>query len=283
MEKYIDKWATLNDHKVRYIEEGSQGGTILLIHGLGCSSLEWSENIRELAVNFHVIAADLVGFGMSDRPEDFEYTPAGQARILKELCSLLGVEKVNVVGNSYGGLVAIEFAKSYSSMVESLVLVNSAGAGVKAPLSMRLASLPIIGELVVRKTHLSCRQGFEAVMYDRTKLEEQRVDSNYAYWTINGSQYSFLRTLRGMMNLTGFIGSYIKALHQFLNTASVKTLIIWGRHDPLLPIEDAKILQGMVKGSTLKIFDNSGHAPMFESPKIFNSSIKSFLASPIKN
>lgn len=279
MKQYTDKWITIDGHKIRYFEDGEEGQSLLLIHGLGCSALEWSENIDELAKYYRVIAVDLIGFGKSDKPKNFSYTPSSQALILKKLSLVLKLEHVNVVGNSYGGLVAIEFAKLYPLMTSSLTLVNSAGGGLIAPFGMRLSSLPLVGEYMTKPTRQSCKQGFEFVMYDPALLEDERVDTNYAYSMMKGSKYSTLSTLRGIINITGFIKSYVTSVHTFLQQSSLKTLIIWGRHDPLLPVDHALKFQSLINNSVLNIFENAGHAPMFESPQLFNKTLISFLGS----
>lgn len=276
MKQYTDKWITIDGHKIRYFEDGEDGQSLLLIHGLGCSALEWSENIDELAKYYRVTAVDLIGFGKSDRPKNFSYSPSNQASVLKKISSALNLGKVNVVGNSYGGLVAIEFARLYPEMTSSLTLVNSAGGGLTAPFGMRLLSLPLVGEYMTKPTRQSCKQGFEFVMYDPALLEDERVDANYAYSIVQGSKYSTLSTLRGIINITGFIKSYVASLHAFLKQSSVRTLIIWGKHDPLLPIDHALKFQSLINNSVLNIFENAGHAPMFECPQLFNKTLISF-------
>lgn len=277
MKQYTDKWITVDGHKIRYFEDGENSQSLFLIHGLGCSALEWSENIDELAKYYRVIAVDLIGFGKSDRPKNFSYSPSNQASVLKKISLMLNLGKVNLVGNSYGGLVAIEFAKLCPEMTSSLTLVNSAGGGLIAPFGMRLSSLPLVGEYMTKPTRLSCKKGFEFVMYDPALLEDDRVDANYAYSTMQDSKYSSLSTLRGIINITGFIKSYVASLHAFLQQSSVRTLIIWGKHDPLLPVDHALKFRSLIKNSALNIFENAGHAPMFESPQLFNKTLISFL------
>lgn len=94
----------------RYLKRGNGREAVLFLHGLGCSSLEWSENVEALARNLTVVAVDLIGFGTSDKPADFDYSARGQARQLIGLMDELGIDQWHLVGNSFGGKVAIEIA-----------------------------------------------------------------------------------------------------------------------------------------------------------------------------
>jgi pimeloyl-ACP methyl ester carboxylesterase len=279
MQKFDKKRIEVNGINISYIDEGSSGDALMLIHGLGCSALEWSENIRPLGSNIRVIAVDLVGFGDSDRSEQFEYTPSGQAAILKKFVEKLGVARLHLAGNSYGGLVAIEFARCYPEHACSLILVNSAGGDFSPPLPMRMASLPFVGEVLTRPTWESCKQGFQVAMHDPSKLDDARVDANFAYWSIKGTKQSFLRTVRGFVGLTGFSKTCLNNVSDFLKQTSLRTLIVWGRNDKLIPFECAQSFHALIANSQLDVFEDAGHAPMVEDPVKFNHAVTTFVLS----
>lgn len=279
MQQHAESWMTLHGIKLRYLDKGQGDQAILLIHGLGCSAMEWSENLNALSEKHRVIAIDLVGFGKSDRPKSFEYTPEGQARVLYRLAQSLQLNKIHLVGNSYGGLVAIAFAQTTPHLAASLTLVNSAGGGSEAPLPMRLSTIPGVGEWMRKVTRDAVRAGFQIAMYKPDDLDEARVEANYMYACLPGSNASFLATVRGILNLFGFRDRYVTGPRSFLEQTQVPTLILWGRHDQLLPVAHAEHFHAVARHSTLHIFEDCGHGPMFEAPSAFNDVLTRFIAT----
>src|SRR6202789_4735000 len=102
------------------------GPAILLIHGIGDNSTTWNTVQAKLAQRFTVIAPDLLGHGRSDKPRA-DYSVAGYANGMRDLLSVLGVDRVTVVGHSLGGGVAMQFAYQYPERCERLVLVSTGG------------------------------------------------------------------------------------------------------------------------------------------------------------
>ena len=97
---------------------------LLLIHGIGDNSSTWNEIIPHLAKNFTVIAPDLLGHGRSDKPRA-DYSIAAYANGMRDLLTVLGIDRVTVIGHSLGGGVALQFAYQFPQMVERLVVVSA--------------------------------------------------------------------------------------------------------------------------------------------------------------
>ena len=106
------------------IDEGS-GPTVVLLHGIGTSAEYWRKTVDKLRQNNRVIAVDMLGFGISPKPLDINYSAADQARALRRaLWSRRMRGKIVLVGFSLGGIVAVEFATRYPGKVSKLVLVS---------------------------------------------------------------------------------------------------------------------------------------------------------------
>ena len=105
-----------------------RGPALLLIHGIGDSSDTWRPVVEQLAEHHTVIAPDLLGHGRSEKPRA-DYTVAGFANGMRDLLSVLEVDRVTVVGHSLGGGVAAQFAYQFPERCERLVLVGSGGVG----------------------------------------------------------------------------------------------------------------------------------------------------------
>jgi pimeloyl-ACP methyl ester carboxylesterase len=278
LKRQADQWTEVDGHRIRYWKKGNSSSTILLIHGMGCSCLEWSENIDFLADHSTVIAVDMVGFGKSDKPDGYDYSPVNQARTLIKLLGHLHVKEVHLVGNSLGGRVAIEMASILGNRAISLTLAASAGGAADAPHAMRLQTLPIIGKLLTKPDRIKHQVGWSSVFVDQSRLSQERIDEKFQDSLRPGAQASALATVRAMIDLRGFKRRDIEQLHQKIKALDAPVMIIWGDSDPLLPVHHVATFQGLLKNSEVHIFDQCGHAPQIEQADKFNQLLTQFIS-----
>src|SRR6187551_2213179 len=137
-------YRTIHGYRRAYRIAGS-GPAILLIHGIGDNSTTWSTVQSTLAQRFTVIAPDLLGHGKSDKPRA-DYSVAAYANGMRDLLSVLGIDRVTVVGHSLGGGVAMQFGYQFPQMVDRLVLVGAGGVTKDVNVALRFASLPMGSE-----------------------------------------------------------------------------------------------------------------------------------------
>jgi pimeloyl-ACP methyl ester carboxylesterase len=130
----IGKSAEANGIRTNYLEAGEGSGQgdkdVVLIHGSGpgvTSYANWRMVLPVLAQDFHVVAPDMVGFGYSDRPDKVSYSLDTWADQTLGLMDTLGIEKANLVGNSFGGGIALRIATRHPDRVGKLVLMGSMG------------------------------------------------------------------------------------------------------------------------------------------------------------
>lgn len=119
-------FATIHGHRRAY-RIGGTGPAVLLLHGIGDNSLVWDSVLAPLTDRFTVIAPDLLGHGLSDRPRA-DYSVAAFANGMRDLLCYLGIERVSVVGHSLGGGVAGQFAYQFPEMVERIAFVAPAAS-----------------------------------------------------------------------------------------------------------------------------------------------------------
>jgi 4,5:9,10-diseco-3-hydroxy-5,9,17-trioxoandrosta-1(10),2-diene-4-oate hydrolase len=264
---------------IRYVRAGDAEDVVLLIHGLGCSSLEWSENIAFLARTRTVIAVDLIGFGASEKPADFDYLARSQAQQLLALLDELRIQRVHVAGNSFGGKVAIEMTDLAAHRIKSVTLVASAGAGREAPLPMRISTLPWAWKFLPAPTFSQFRQGWQGAFHDPEKLSEDRVRQKFEDAQPPEAQRSHRLTLAGQINFWGFKTADLESLERMTRAIRCKTLIVWGRQDRFLPVAHAQIFQERIPHAAVKIFEDCGHAPQIERSEEFNRLLEDFLSA----
>src|SRR6202012_2994734 len=138
------QFRTIHGYKRAFRIAGS-GPAILLIHGIGDNSTTWKTVQAKLAQRFTVIAPDLLGHGLSDKPRA-DYSVAAYANGMRDLLSVLDIDGATVVGHSLGGGVGMQFPYQFPPLVERLILVSAGGVTKDFNLIWRMASLPIGSE-----------------------------------------------------------------------------------------------------------------------------------------
>jgi len=112
--------------RVHYVDEGPRDGeVVLLVHGTPSWSFEYRHLIPVLARTRRVIAVDHLGFGLSERPTDFPYTPEAHTQVLREVIDGLGLTRFALAVHDYGGPIALPIAEAEPERISSLVVMNT--------------------------------------------------------------------------------------------------------------------------------------------------------------
>src|SRR6185295_9128011 len=246
-------FAEIDGVRIHYQEKGT-GTPLVLIHGYTSSTYSWKDVFEPLSKSFHVIAVDLKGFGLSEKP-DGDYTRRAQATLVAHLLAQLNIEKAWLCGNSMGGEVALNVAVANPQRVAGLILIDS--AGVEVPGSGSLAPsyllIPVVGRVLVALSLTSdklVRQGLEKSFYDQAKVTDDRVANYYRPLKTRGGQ---LAALRARTQWSMF------PIEPDLGKITVPTLILWGTHDQLIPLAAGQKMNSLIKVSKLVTFENCGH------------------------
>lgn len=121
------EYVVLHGHRRAFRRAGS-GPALLLLHGFGCDSSTWRAIIESLAEHFTVIAPDLLGHGASGKP-NADYSLGGYANGMRDLLTVLGIDTATVVGHSFGGGGAMQFAYQFPERTERTMLISTGGLG----------------------------------------------------------------------------------------------------------------------------------------------------------
>jgi pimeloyl-ACP methyl ester carboxylesterase len=252
------QFRTVHGYRRAFRIAGS-GPVILLIHGIGDNSTTWEAVQAKLAQRFTVIAVDLLGHGQSDKPRA-DYSIAAYANGMRDLLSVLDVERVTVVGHSLGGGVAMQFAYQFPQLVERLVLVGAGGVTKDVNVVLRLASLPMGAGMVLGSTGLG--HDLPDVLRVLADLPEPMASA------------AFTRTLRAVVD---WRGQMVTMLDRCYLTQSVPVQIIWGTDDVVVPVSHARMAHAAMPGSQLEIFERSGHFPFHDDPDRFIEVVERFI------
>ena len=250
---------------------------MVLLHGVGTSSGEWSWVLPDLARNHRVYAIDLPGYDGSYEPPD--YAPAYTASFVGSFLDAVGVERAAVVGNSFGGLVALHLALSDPARVSSLVLSDSAGLGQAVNPALVALGSPGGGELAktLAKTRLGAAQRSlqrALLLFARPwRIPLKWVKDQYKLAQLPNFTDATLGSLRNALGATG----QREVLLDRLPRLRMPALIVWGIEDKLLPYSQAKDALALVQDGSLELIPDCGHLPHVERPKRFVSALEEFL------
>jgi 2-hydroxy-6-oxonona-2,4-dienedioate hydrolase len=272
---------------IRYIEAGNEpavrdayltasGGKkhhVFFIHGLGSSADRWLDIPDALSLHdLHTIALDLPGFGMSDKPEDFDYTIDKFAQVVADFMVKLRVEDstTSIVGHSLGGYIAAQLAVEHRNLVDKMVLIDTSGM-LNGPTTLLQQYL----DAAMNPSKDSVRAVFEQLVADPIRIPEALVDGFIYRISQPGAKHAFKSAFDNSVYTQLGVGR----LKQ-ISAAKIPTLIMWGRQDRLIPLRYFRTFQAAIKGSDAAIVEDAGHAPFAEKPAVVCELLHKFLFAP---
>jgi 2-hydroxy-6-oxonona-2,4-dienedioate hydrolase len=264
----VAKQVEIYGQNIHYLEAGSSGPPVILLHGLGGDATNWALTIPALASKYHVYALDQIGFGKSDKPI-INYRVATLVEFLDQFYRKLGIEKATLVGNSLGGWTAAAYTIAHPQKVEKLVLVSSAGYTPKRygaqeiPKSLYYALNP--------STTADLKRLLETIFYDRSMLSDAFIAQAFTAKLKRGDGYTINAFIDSILRGEDFIDEKVKAI-------KTPTLVIGGREDRLTPPAMAEAFAEDIPGAQKLIIEKCGHVPQLEKAMIFNSTLLKFLA-----
>ncbi|MGE5253352.1 MAG: alpha/beta fold hydrolase [Planctomycetaceae bacterium] len=272
-----DRYIQAGNLKTRYWALGDKGSPVILIHGLGASAEIWMYNIEALAGQHRVLVPDLPGFGRSDRPGP-SFSPFDYTSFLDAFMKALRIEKGSLVGQSLGGGIALHAALRFPQKVEKLVLVDSAGLGKEVIWTLKLMSLPLVGEVVSRPSRIGLRIFFKLAVRDQSLITEDFIELYYQFLSRPGFQEFFLRILRRIVDLRGAREEILNPIRNHLQDIDQPVLIVWGEKDRVLPFKHGYWGREKLPHARLQIMERCGHIPFFERADEFNRLVLEFLS-----
>ena len=262
--------------RVHYIDEG-EGETLLFIHGTPSWSFEWRECIRALSGTHRCIAVDHLGFGLSDRPRDFDYSPESHARVLRDVVTRLGLSDITLVVHDFGGPIGLPLALDEPSLVRRLVLLNTwMWSFEEDPAMVKTARLAGggLGRLLYRYANLSLRVLMPSAYADRRKLTPAVHQQYLAPFRDLDSRERVLWALARA--LLGSSAYYDALWQRRARLREIPALVIWGMRDVAFKPPLLERWRGTLPHATVVELP-VGHWPQEEAPDRVTSALRSFL------
>jgi pimeloyl-ACP methyl ester carboxylesterase len=279
---YVD----VDGHPVRVRQSGpSDGVPVVLLHGIGRSLEDWNPAQDLLAGTHRVINLDLPGFGLTRRMKG-HWGLEGFARAVVALLDTLEERRpVHVMGNSLGGAVAMTLAANHPDRVAGLLLVNSAGFGREANVSLlpmaygALSSLPLVGRRFRSLARNTGIQAMRDVFFDPSLLTDEMIRHAGELNRQPDFRVTFVATAAQLgLPVVGTYPWWRRSLLTRLEQADVPTMVLWGDADSVLPASHFHAAVDALPNADSHLFPDTGHMPQLERPEEFAELAAAFVA-----
>ncbi len=263
------------DLQLHYKDCGSGAETVVMLHGSGPGASGWANfnrNVEPLvAAGYRVVLMDCPGWSKSDPIVCTGSRAELNARALKGLLDVLGIDKVHIIGNSMGGHSAVAFALANPARVGKLVLMGGGTGGPSQFVPMPTEGIKLLQGLYREPTIENLKKMMSIFVYDTSALTEELYQAR----------------LDNMMQRKDHLDNFVKSLaanpKQFndygprLAEVTAQTLVIWGRDDRFVPLDTGLRLVWGMPNAQLHVFSRCGHWAQWEHADKFNRMVLDFL------
>jgi haloalkane dehalogenase len=274
---FESRWLDVGPGRIHYVDEG-QGETLLFVHGTPTWSFDWRHLVGAFRSSHRCVALDLVGFGLSDRPSDFAYTPEAHAVAVAAFVERLGLTSFTLIAHDFGGPIALPLCLDHPERVERLVLLNtwmwSVADDRRLSNAARLLGTPL-GRFLYERANLSLRVLMPNAFADKAKLTREVHQHSLDRFPDARSRGMVLwRLARSLLGSS----AYYDALWQRRDRLRGRpTLVMWGMADAAFPPTFLERWRSTLPDARVVELSGAGHWPHEEMPERVIDELRVFL------
>lgn len=261
---------TVFGHKIFVIDEGNTQNNFVILHGYPTSSYDYYKVLPELSKHYRVIIHDHLGFGFSDKPENYSYSLIEQADVALQVWKQLNLTDVTLFAHDYGTSVATEIIKRYNTKqinlnIKQIILSNGSIHIEYSKLRtiQKLLKNKITGKWIAKFTSFSIfKKNMRNIYHNKTKVSNEELKEMWFQLEFNNGR-------NVIHKLTNYINERYYFWHRWvsaLKETEIPTKIIWAKNDPIAIPKIAEMLHQEIPDNELFWIDNCGHFLMLEKP-----------------
>ena len=252
----------LNGYQAHYYEGGDSGSPVLvLLHGFSDNKYSFVTSVNSLTQQYRVILPDLLGHGDNARLQELDHSVGGQVRFIRELLAALNVSGTAIGGNSMGGHIAAAYALQHPQDTEALIVINATG--------VQLQNESVYQEFPESVDPAFFEQFFDHIYVNPPQFPQPMLQH-------------FANKLNARIPFFNGVVKQIEKgplfrLNEQLTRVTAPALVLWGKDDPIVPVDYAELYAQQLSGATLKILPNTGHSPQYETPDVVQQELSKFM------
>lgn len=283
-EKWFDKiqypfksnYFNTNAGNMHYVDEG-QGEPILFVHGTPAWSFLYREQIKALSKTHRCIALDHIGFGLSDKPAEFDGTPQAHSERLEALVNHLGLKDITLVVHDFGGPIGLSFALRNPDKVKRIAIMNTwlweTNSNPEAHKVDKILN-SWLGKFMYLNLNFSPKMLLKQGFYDKSKLTKAIHAHYIKVFPNKNSRHGLLKIGQALLGSSAW---YQQQWEQIDKLADKPILIMWGMKDTFIKPEFLEKWQEKLPNAKVVKYDN-GHFLQEEIPNNITEQIKAFIS-----
>lgn len=271
------------NHANGIVDTTSTRPALLLIHGFPTASWDWVKIWSQLTVHYRVVTLDMIGFGFSDKPVNFNYTIAEQANVFEALLRYLDIKDCHIVAHDYGDTVAQELLHRHARIdqpsseleIKSVSLLNGGlfPESHRPKLIQSLLNSPLGGIVVKVISKRSVDKSMCSIFGQCSQPSEQELEEMWQLISFNNGKRIFHKLIGYMTERKRFRDKWLSSLTH----AKCPIQLINGTADPISGEHMVKRFETLVSSENIHRLENIGHYPQMEAPTPVSGAIISFI------
>ncbi len=272
---YEGRYCSVDGGSMHYVDEGV-GEPVVFVHGFPSWSFMWRGPIRDLSVKHRCLAMDHIGFGLSDKPEHWSYTPEAHARNFRKFLDHAGVNTYSLVVHDFGGPIALAHALEFPTRVKRITIINSFMWSLKSDPNFVKFDHKVngpIGKLALTATPI----GLGKMLHDMVGQKEKVASKIYDQYT--GPFHNSVERQGPYGLAKAYIGSSQWLYDLWVRRealANIPIQIIWGMRDRLFATSHLDRWRQHWPQADVVTFPESGHLVLEEKPKEVEAAVFMF-------
>ncbi|MCW5906444.1 MAG: alpha/beta fold hydrolase [Chitinophagales bacterium] len=272
---FRDNYISLNGVQMHYVDEG-KGDAIVFVHGTPSWTFDFRNQIKELSKTHRCIAADHIGFGLSDKPEHYNYSVQQHSNNLAKLIEHLQLDSFTLVVHDFGGPIGLNYAIQHPDKIQRLVILNTwlwstrnEPEFKKAEPILKSPLLPVLYKYFNFSARFMVKQS-----WGNKKTLTSEIHRHYKEpFSKPSERMGTIAFAKALLNEQDFFESLWNKVDVLSNKP---TLILWGELDEFVPVRFAEKFMSKFHHARFQKF-NAGHFLQDESQRDVTSAVKTFL------
>ena len=269
---YLD----IDGHKMHYVDEG-KGDVILFVHGTPSWSFEYRNIIKDLSANYRCIAFDHIGFGLSDKPADYDYSLQNHRNNLEKFITALQLSDFILVVHDFGGPIGLSYATAHPEEIKKLILFNTWAWSIQEEKEFkkmkRILGSPLV-PFLYKYMNFSAKYMIPASFGERKRLTKEIHDQYIRPFSKPSERMGPLAFAKALLHQQDF---FADVWNRLSSLKDIPVLIMWGMKDEFLTEKYLAKFLSVFPGASVTKYPDAGHFVMEEKSAVSIPVIREFL------